>query len=576
MSKVFSPLTLGVGFTALLALVPGLGVGSKEGKADRNASMTAKAAIDAKRAQKAEAAEALLDQCLGDQPRVGSPTLSATILTLPDPQRTHMAFWFDLRLNAVQRAYKEYSFLPRAFFLPWEATPKDEGRQGISSAYPDTSPGLIWFARERLASDPQGGPTAYHALFIVGESQSLGINREAMRRALRLAEKVRGTSGGPPITIIGPQFSGSLTSLGAALEEHFRVPSASPIRVQGTTTLDANAAENLRAMAGDMALPRLSISGWICNLSGSSKEQLLTWYRREAGWPKGASKVALFTESNTVYSLRSNTVTRTNEPVTQILFPMGLSRLRAERRAMEHSIAKGGESVELVLPSTLLGPSEDDALRVLDTVPQYSSDTVRNTEQTLAGTVLSLARRGYTHIGISASDPQDLIFLAERIRAYHPSCTLFTTSGNHVLFAHPNFSTAMDGMVLVGGYPLTDSMRVLSLLKGELESEVRFTSEGEYAAYYATLLALDPSRAKDPDRRFWGKQGFVSIVKNGSIWPLRHGGLEVASTSGTIGWDSQVESIYLDGAKQSPDLVQYVHSRLLQLSLLLLLLGHLA
>jgi hypothetical protein len=573
LSKVFSPLTLGVGFTAMLALVPGLGTSSTGSKAEKAGEVANRKTLEAKRVQKASAVELLLDQSLQERLKAGASTLGATILTLPDPQRTHMAFWFDLRLNAVQRAFKELNYFPRAFFLPWEANPKDEAGHGISSDYPDGSPGLIWLARERQATDPKGGPTAYHALFIVGESQSLGINREALRRALLLAAKVRGPGDGPPITIIGPQFSGSLASLGAALEDHFKTSSAPPIRVQGTTTIDAGAAENLAAMAGGSATARLSISPWICNLSGPSKDLLLGWYRKEAGWPKEASKVALFTESNTVYNLRPGAVRHPDAGVTQILFPMGLSQLRAERRALEHNLAKDGGETGLVLPSTLLGPSEDDAQRVLDTVPQYSSDTLRNTELTLAGTILSLARRGYTHIGISASDPQDLIFLAERIRAYHPSCTLFTTSGNHVLFAHPNFSAAMDGMVLFGGYPLTDSMRIVSLIKGELESEVRFTSEGEYAAFYATLLALDPSRAQDPDRRFWGKQGFVSIVKGGSIWPLRHGGVEVTTAAGAIGWDPHVEATFLEGAKQSSDLIQYVHSRLLQLSLLLLLLG---
>ncbi|MDP1832260.1 MAG: hypothetical protein Q8K67_09390 [Geothrix sp.] len=570
MSKVFSPLTLGVGLTALVTLVPGLGIGSKVGK---DPAGTTKAVSEAKRAPRAEAVEGLLDQCLAERPKGGASVLRVTILTLPDPQRTHMALWFDLRLNAVQRAFKEYDFLPRAFFLPWDAKSREDTGPGVSSGYPDPSPGLIWFARERQASDPPGGPAAYHALFIVGESQSLGLNREAMRQALRLADKVRGPGEGPPITIIGPQFSGSLASLGAALADHFQGPAAPPIRIQGTTTLGGSAAETLRATAGGVPASRLSISGWICNLSGPSKDQLLSWYRKEAGWPTEASKVAVFTESNTAYSPGSNPGSNSGGPVTQILFPMGLSRLRAERRAMEHNLAKGGGAKELVLPSTLLGLSEDDARRVVDTVPQYSADTLRNTELTLAGTILSLARRGYTHIGISASDPQDLIFLAERIRAYHPSCTLFTTSGNHVLFAHPNLSAAMDGMVLVGGYPLTDAMRVVSLLKGELESPVRFTSEGEYAAYYATLLALDLPRAKDPARRFWGKQGFISIVKGGSIWPLRHGGLEVAAAPGAPGWDHQVEALYVEGAKQSSDMAEYVLSRLRQLSLLLLLLG---
>lgn len=586
MSKAFSPLTLGVGFTALLALVPGLGLGSKEGKAEKAPEAISKVAPEGRRALKGQAVEALLDQCLADRPRGGSPVLQATLLTLPDPQRTHMAFWFDLRLNAVQRAFKDNGFLPRAFFLPWEASPKEDSGQGITSAYPEASPGLIWFARERRPDDPQGGPTAYHALFIVGESQSLGLNRKAMQEALRLAAKVRGPGEGPPITLIGTQFSGSLTSLGAALEEHYRSASAAPIRVQGTTTLDAAAAETLRATAGGVPPPRLSISNWICNLSGATKDQLLRWYRRQAGWPRGASKVAVFTESNTVYSAVSTPLAKPDSnpddpdgpdnPATQIFFPMGLSRLRAERRAMEHNLAKSSQGMELVLPSTLLGPSEDDTLRVLDTVPQYAADTLRDAEQTLAGTILSLARRGYTHIGITASDPQDLIFLAERIRAYHPSCTLFTTSGNHTLFAHPNFSAAMDGMILVGGYPLTDAMRAVSLRPGELGSPVRFNSEGEYAAYYATLLALNPDRARDPDRRYWGKQGFVSIVKAGNIWPLRHGGVAADAATGSGGWNAEMEAAYVEVSKRSPDLIQYVHSRLLQLSLLLLLLGGIA
>jgi hypothetical protein len=340
------------------------------------------------------------------------------------------------------------------------------------------------------------------------------------------------------------------------------------VRIQGTTTLDVGGSKVLREAIGPIDTRRLEVSGWLCNLSGPAKERLLDWYMTEAGWPREASKVAVFTESNTGYSK----VSRSGESVTQILFPMGLSRLRSERRAMEQNLEKGGESKDLVLPSTLLAQAEDATQRVLDTVPQYSSDTVRNTELTLAGTILSLSRRGYTHIGISASDPLDLIFLAERIRAYHPGCTLFTTSGNHLLFAHPNFSHAMDGMVLFGGYPITDSVRALSLKKGDLESPVRFTSEGEYATYYATLLLLDPARAADPERRFWGKQGFVSIVKGGSIWPLRHGGV-VTVRDGNQSWDLDVEARYREVATRSRDLVEYVHSRLWQLTVLLFGLG---
>ncbi len=581
MSKVFSPLTLGVGFTTLLALVPGLGIGSREGKDGNQAVSATKAVIEIKRVQKLQAAEALLDQCLAERPQGGAPTFSATILTLPDPQRTHMAFWFDLRLNAVQRAFGDSGFLPRAFFLPWEAKGSEDAGPGVSSGYADSSPGLIWFARTRQPSDPQGGPPAYHALFIVGESQSLGLNRSAMREAFRLAERVTKTGAGAPVTVIGPQFSGSLASLGAALQEHLKEPTAAGVRVQGTTTLGRSAAQTLRATAGGVPAPRLWISEWVCNLTGTSKEELLNWYGQQAGWPMVMSasgvtppklildptKVALFTESNTVYSAGSGGAE------TRILFPMGLSRLRAERRAMEHGLAQGGGSGELVLKSTLLWPSQDDTLRVLDTVPQYAADTVRNTELTLAGTVLSLARRGYTHIGISASDPEDLIFLAERIRAYHPSCTLFTTSGNHALFAHPNFSGAMDGLVLFGGYPLTDAMRITSLMKKELESSVRFTSEGEYATYYGTLLALDPRKADHPERQFWGKQGFVSVAKGGSIWPIRHGGLEITTGSGKPSWNTSVEPLFLEGARISPDLMLFVHSRLRQLSILLVLLG---
>ena len=567
MSKVFSPLTLGVGLTTLLALAPGLGLGPKTPPRVGAAAVESPAAEEGKLPQ-AEGAEALLEQCLAERPRVGEATVGATILTLPDPQRTRMGFWFDLRLNAVQRAFKDCGFLPRAYFLPWEAKAKEASPSGRSSGFPEASPGLIWFARERAAGDPPGAPTAYHALFIVGESQLIGINRKAMTGALRLATRVVGAPKERTITVLGPQFSGSLTSLGAALEVHLRSPAAPSIRVQGTTTLDGRAAEALRTLAGGAAPARLSISGWLCNLSGSAKNDLLRWYIQEADWPEPSTKVAIFTESNTVYGVGS----AQGERIATVLFPMGLSRLRAERHAMERGIAKGDEAMELVLPSTLLGPSEEDANRGMDSLPQFASDTIRNAELTLAGTIVSLARRGYTHIGISASDPQDLIFLAERIRAYHPSCTLFTTSGNHLLFAHPNFSSAMDGMVLFGGYPLTDPMRAISLKSKDLESPVRFTSEGEYAAYYAALLALDPARAETSDRRFWGKQGLVSMVKSGNIWPLRHGGVEV-SAGGATHWERGLDAEYLKAAQASPDLARYALSRMQQLSLLLVLLG---
>ena len=559
MSKAFSPLALGVGFTALLALVPGLGLGSKGPKSQ--AAPAPKAAEAPPQQRKLTAVGALLDQCVRERPRAAESPVAVTILTLPDPRRTNMAFWFDLRLNAVQRAFKTVDFLPKAFYLPWEAAGKEETGGGISSEFPEASPGFIWFARE-------GPAPAYHALFIVGESQSLGVNRKALEQAFQLAGGLPAPPEGRRISILGPQFSGSLASLGAALEAHFRDATAPAVHIQGTTTLDAGGIKVLREAIGRVDPGRLEISTWLCNLSGPSKERLLDWYMAEAGWPRDASKVAVFTEANTVYSK----VSRSGESVTKILFPMGLSRLRSERQAMEKTLAKEDQTQELVLPSTLLGPADDDPRRVLDTVPQYSQDTVRNTELTLAGTILSLARRGYTHIGISASDPQDLIFLAERIRAYHPGCTLFTTSGNHLLFAHPNFSQGMDGMVLFGGYPLSDSVRALSLKTGDLESTVRFTSEGEYAAYYATLLLLDPARAADPERQLWGKQGFVSIVKGGSIWPLRHGGLEVAK-DGALTWDPAVEARYRETVLLGTDLVQYAHSRLRQLALLLVVLG---
>jgi len=318
-------------------------------------------------------------------------------------------------------------------------------------------------------------------------------------------------------------------------------------------------------MTGGIAGDRLFVSPWNCNLSGHAKEQLLAWYRQEAGWPD-ASKVALFTESNTVYMGDQQV------KATRILFPMGLSQLRAERTALEQSAAKTATDAGLSIPSALLGPGAEDLPHGQDTLPQFASDTIRNTELTLASTVLSLSRRGYTHIGISASDPRDILFLAERIRAYHPGCTLFTLSGNNFLFAHPNYSSAMNGMVMVGGFPLTDSVRALSLLEGDLESPVHFTSEGEYVAYYATLFALEPGKIAASERDVLGSQGFVTVVKNGNIWPLRHGGL-LQSKVPPFNWKHDVDALYVKTASDSPDLNQYVHSRMYQLSLLLLMLG---
>ncbi len=569
MSRAFSPMTLGIGLTALLALAPGV---TPTSSATEKAS-SAKADTTPKLDQKVEAVSTLLDQCLKERPRgVAAPT-EVTILTLPDPQRTSMALWFDLRLYAVQRAFKDHGFLVRHFYLPWDTKGKEEAGGGMSGRFAESGPGLLWLARDL--------PTpAYHALLIVGESQALGINRVALREALALASRLRPATGSFRISILGPQFSGSRTSLAAALQDHFRDPAAPDVQVQGTTTMDAAAIASLRQAFRPLPPGRLQIVGWSCNLSGASKQQLLDWFMDQSGWLHTTPKIAIFTESNTVYGGGPAPQGEPGRPrpsaaPTQVFFPMGLSRLRFERQALERT-RKGGLVPDLRLPSTLLGPAQDESLRVLDTVPQYSADSVRNTELDLAATIRGLARGGYTHIGIAASDPQDLIFLAERIRAYHPSCTLFTTSGTHALFAHTNYSQGMDGMILFGGYPLTDPMRAISLVKGDLESPVRFSSEGEYATYYATRQLLDRAATEaDPGHALWGRQGFVSIVKGGSIWPLRHGGLlePRAGPAGGMAWRTEVEADYEAAVQGSSDLMRYTQARLHQLVLLLVVLG---
>ena len=190
------------------------------------------------------------------------------IATIPDPIDSRLPYLFDRNLSSIQRAAEADHYVLDRFDLPWfeelreRQAAKDGGKKtssnGNESYKPhsfEQSPGLILFHDP----DPAHSYDKHHSralvLFLIGETPTTGIHKEAMRSALDQISEFcsshppTGAGGVRPklltyarstcetMKILGPSFSGSAEALDFALhswrKSHF---AAHFLIVSGTAT----------------------------------------------------------------------------------------------------------------------------------------------------------------------------------------------------------------------------------------------------------------------------------------------------------------------------------------------------
>jgi hypothetical protein len=422
------------------------------------------------------------------------------IATIPDPIDSRLPYLFDRNLSSMERAVEADNYVLDRFDLPWLEELRE--RQGAKGAGEKTAgnendgqsphsfeqdPGLVLFRNPEPVHSPDGGPPTAHALllFLVGETPTSGIHKEAMLSALGQIDEfcssqgLAGVATTPQnvlthdgsacetIKILGPSFSGSAESLDFALHSwlkshlkaRFRIVSgtATAIRFTSDTSPDCYSHFQLPheidhpAFASTVVRDILALN-------------VLLRYLQSKGNPQGF-RVALLTEGNTAYGSSLSGAIRPKipkecstpivHPVTNLPFPLHISRLRSEleRARQERQQSSQQQTPNPEFSQTLPLPTEDDSEDAKDSIAPASQLDISSSELMLSDLLSTISREQISYVGIAATDVRDVIFLAREIREHSPSTVIFTLNGD-LLFAHPEANPNTRGMLVVTPYPL--------------------------------------------------------------------------------------------------------------------------
>lgn len=452
----------------------------------------------------------------------------ALVATLPDPVDSHFRREFDLLLAAMRRALEE-RYLQDRHCLPWEPEAGDSEGQ----AFHRSLPGVLLFRRDPdPASD--SGPGARGeilAVYLVGEVPAWGVQTEALKVALDQAAFGLGwqePQGRPAdvdvpeeLKVLGPTFSGSTRSLAVTLDAWRErrgaptVPQPSFRVVSGTATSPGNRGVLEQVLGEDGVKFRTTVTDHgalqdlLWNQFVPERLGLRTSLDEGAGEDEKSDNraVALLVESS-LYGLEFK-----QKGFHVIPFPMHVSQLRAEyakNRSDPATGRQGGTGQELwrQLPTLDLDLTGGDD--TLDAVPVFDRNLTSRTQDLVLSNILTtIAQNRIAVVAIVASDTVDKLFLAEVLRNYAPDVRLVTFEGD-LLLAHPKYTSATQGMLVVSSNPLTDP-DPLSPRDGGVE--LQFASDIAQGLFEATReIALD----RDPG----SKEVWLSVVGRESLLPL--------------------------------------------------------
>lgn len=455
--------------------------------------------------------------------------LELSIGLLPDPEKTRLGLTFDQRLSALQEAFATDHWRLAQFALPWKA--KSDEHPITSNFLTPTRVGMLLFRRP-IPLEAQGALSLeprYHLQLLVGESPTLGVDRAGFHAALQEFQRLAACASPDDRTrlrLVGPGFSGSAVSLGQLLgasgyrSAHIESPSASDPRLAEILRLQARVGAELAGLSA----PTIHFQTHI--LTSQRLNQMINGHFGQD------APIAWFLESRTDFA---DSITREKDAGTPVScsrsppgtsdgqpciryyrYPFGIAQVRQEQNQRAKAVARDNDAIP-VAQHRLLSLYQQDAGAPEDSIGPLSLYTSRTIELFLADLITSLRDDGYTHIGITGTNPNDVIFMTELIRNYHPDATVFTTSSGDMLFAHPDNARGTEGLILFGGYPVSAPMRRAS--HGEVAtSTYLYSSEAEYGSFFATLAMI--RRDSDEQRALRRLEPGIALVSHGRLWPI--------------------------------------------------------
>ena len=138
------------------------------------------------------------------------------IVTVPDPESTHLALYTDRFIESVMWAATDSDFILYEYRFPWKAKPEkemarfaDRELQKTDAEQKRKRPGLMLF------HDKIGDTQRVLVVYLVPEEPTAGVNLTVLDSVLAYLNSK--TNPDSALSIVGPTFSGSIDPLGQYL-----------------------------------------------------------------------------------------------------------------------------------------------------------------------------------------------------------------------------------------------------------------------------------------------------------------------------------------------------------------------
>src|SRR6266851_2947117 len=484
------------------------------------------------------------DECL--EPRV--PPVSQTpqdltlktsqlkfvVAILPDPVHTHSAVLFDQFAVAIQEGAQDEKYDFDSSWLPWdeEHTPyallTDEKASNLEEELKENQPGIILFRKALECVDAAGKPkldcketwsavmtkdgddlsNSYRqglVVFVVAEDATHGIHKEQFRNALEWIRALQPKiDKGKPLAILGPTFSGSLTSVTQILSEK-KIAAQLDLGQARNSQLLAVYSGSVSGNSAAQAFHNTFQSHVRFHSFVQNDDEIL---RRFCNYIKAvqpgfeSSRVAILSEDETAYGTSGM---KTGEGETyreerdkdacpdnalKLYYPRDISALRSAYQTK--SLFDTGTSPQPTdtqrrsLPTDLADP----AGRVHDSIRSYGGNQTPLTQEAFLLEIVSALRELHSrYILLRSSNTLDQLFLTNFLRRSYPDGRI-VIFGSDLMFIRERGTTGLSGTMALSTYPLFPSERDWTEHQTLTAADRVFgadTIEGTYVAFRLLL-----------------------------------------------------------------------------------------
>ncbi len=440
--------------------------------------------------------ESLYPRLLADAPDGGDAAIAGArrfhhlIGLVPDPSATERSDAFDSALEGLGEAVAHgmpvdggtsaVPYVRDHYWLPWSGNDKRAKRCWLRH------PGVVLYR-------PLGDPRAHPAFLVllVGETPTWGVRKDQLAAAIELVVRqhaLEDSDAGAELRIVGPTFSGTAPSLAAVLREHPAdggPDAAWPAHVSmvsGTAT-NPGIGQLLRDL-GDGG----TTATYATTTPSDADLLAAMWAFLQARGARGPhdeplGNAIVLSESVTAYgegvaAQRHGDCGPTSPCFEERAFPLDLTSLRE---------AEGeGDGGTTPAPATH--------------ATELSEDTPYVHGLELGEVLRELSSNETRFVGLVATDPRDVLFLAQRIRNELPDVRLFTLASD-IRYLDSSHAQALDGML------------VAHAAKGAAHSaSIALTNETVRTTFLAARSVLgdgqEPAHVE------------ISLIGNGGLWEI--------------------------------------------------------